>query len=90
MVYVVVLRGTPNAVTMAHQQLVLTSNGWEQLGPNVYLVGQEEARAESLRNFLRRQPGVDVAVLQLSGGWATGGNTFGNIAQWLRAAQHMF
>lgn len=87
MVYVVVLRGTEPAVAPAKQQLIASSNGWKSLGNDVYLVGQEEAHPETLRNFMRRHPGVEVAVMQLNGSWASGGCQ--DLANWLRAAENM-
>jgi len=88
MVYLVLLRGEAADVAHARQQLIASSNGWKELGPNVLLVGQPDARPESLRNFLRRQPNVEVAVMQLNGGWAAGGCD--DVADWLRAAVRMF
>ena len=88
MVYVVVLRGTPQVLDAARQQLVGLANGWELLAENVYLIGQAEAHPEALRNFIRRQPGIEVVVMGLSGAWASGGCA--NLAAWLRAAQNMF
>jgi hypothetical protein len=88
MVYVVVLRGTQQAVNLARQQLIAASNGWQLVAEDVYLVGQPNTHAESLRNFLRRIPDVEVAVMQLAGSWATGGRA--DLAGWLKSAAHQF
>jgi hypothetical protein len=87
MVHLVILRGPANAIDAVQAQLTATSAGWFTLAPGLMLVAQQ-TRPPALSEFLSRYPGVQVAVLQLSGMWATNGRD--DLAQWLRGANGMF
>lgn len=87
MVHLVILRGQAAAVNAVQAQLTGVSAGWYTIAPGLMLVAQQ-ARPDSLSAFLARYPGIEVAVLQLSGAWATNGRD--DLAQWLRGANVMF
>ena len=87
MVYLVVLRGPNVAVSATREQLRRAATGFFPLNDTTFLMGQS-AGTEALRNFINRHPDIQVAVMELSGAWASGG--LPELTQWLRNAEGIF
>jgi hypothetical protein len=96
MVHLLVLQGTPTTVQMGVQLAQRAGDGWSVLTlPNfaermttATVLVQSGHTPDVLRNFLGRQPNLEVLVARLEGDWATTGA--GVLAGWLRDHQPFF
>lgn len=87
MVHLVVFVGDLPAVRAVAEQMKLYVQGWIPVNETTWLVGYHQG-ATVLRDLVGSHAGVDVLVVQLTGGWGTRG--LQNVAQWLTGARNAF